>query len=280
MGWQPVGKNGHELHDNEAGEINALSEVSPATGDYVLGEDASDSFNKVKFPTSSFGGGGGGDGVVPTVSVVGRLYEASSADTEDDEYRDASPAGTTVTVSGAQTITVARDRLSVLVTSDMADSDINCQLIARTMSVGDIIETAWTGMSETEDTGSGFMFAGPLLTDGTTSGSNAAIALGRLRDEARGVMQIDMRGGTLTSISGTTSSFRSMKTISHLVYQRIEYEASNTFRGYISPDGISWIDIGSITTTFTPTHFGVGWSTWNDTMLVDRVASFEYVRVK
>jgi hypothetical protein len=62
MGWKPIGTDEDAIHDNVAGEIDALSEVTPVAGDWVIGEDTSDGDSKVKFNTSHFLGGGGGGG--------------------------------------------------------------------------------------------------------------------------------------------------------------------------------------------------------------------------
>lgn len=46
------------FHDNEAGEIASLTSVTPASGDYILIEDVSDSNNKKKVTFGDFGSGG------------------------------------------------------------------------------------------------------------------------------------------------------------------------------------------------------------------------------
>jgi hypothetical protein len=58
---------------------------------------------------------------------------------------------------------------------------------------------------------------------------------------------------------------------------RWKYEGSNTFRGYVSPDGISWIDItGSTSYTLTPTHIGFSMSTWGSSS--SYAMSLAYIR--
>ena len=59
MGWIPkAGSDSDAIHDNVAGEINALTSVTPASGDFVLIEDASDSYEKKKVDVDDLGGGG------------------------------------------------------------------------------------------------------------------------------------------------------------------------------------------------------------------------------
>lgn len=51
--------DGNAVHVNTAGEINALTAVTPAATDVLIIEDASDSFNKKKISYSDITGGGG-----------------------------------------------------------------------------------------------------------------------------------------------------------------------------------------------------------------------------
>lgn len=63
--WTPsvTGTDADAIHDNVAGEINALTEkVAPVAGDFIIGEDSADSFNKKKFDIGNLPGGGGGSG--------------------------------------------------------------------------------------------------------------------------------------------------------------------------------------------------------------------------
>ena len=55
----PTGSDTDAIHDNVAGEINAIASemTSPASTDVIIIEDASDSFNKKKLAVSNFPGG-------------------------------------------------------------------------------------------------------------------------------------------------------------------------------------------------------------------------------
>lgn len=59
------------IHDNVAGEIAALTEVTPASGDWVLIEDVSDSNNKKKVQAGNLGGGGGGGRTLIDEQILG-----------------------------------------------------------------------------------------------------------------------------------------------------------------------------------------------------------------
>ncbi len=61
IGTLPTGLDADAIHDNVAGEINAISvKGTPVNGDLVVIEDSADSFNKKKATLSSLPGGGGG----------------------------------------------------------------------------------------------------------------------------------------------------------------------------------------------------------------------------
>lgn len=57
MGWKSTGGGGTDadaIHDNVAGEIDAITEATPLSGDWVLFEDTSDGDNKKKADAGDF----------------------------------------------------------------------------------------------------------------------------------------------------------------------------------------------------------------------------------
>ncbi len=64
IGNLPTGDDSNAIHDDEAGEINALTGVTAASNDVVIIEDYGDSFNKKKVTAQSIAdlGAGGADG--------------------------------------------------------------------------------------------------------------------------------------------------------------------------------------------------------------------------
>ena len=52
-----AGSDTTAIHDNVAGEIDAITEATPESGDWLVGEDTSDGDNKKKFNANSFLGG-------------------------------------------------------------------------------------------------------------------------------------------------------------------------------------------------------------------------------
>jgi len=77
MGWVPTtgaGTDTDAIHDNVAAEIDALTEVTPISGDWLIIEDTSDSDNKKKVDASNFLSGSS------PVTTKGDLYGYSTVD--------------------------------------------------------------------------------------------------------------------------------------------------------------------------------------------------------
>lgn len=61
------------------------------------------------------------------------------------------------------------------------------------------------------------------------------------------------------------------------MFVRWKYEGSNSFRGYLSCDGVTWQDVtGATSYTLTPTHIGWSMSTWGASNVY--VMSLAYIR--
>lgn len=205
--------------------------------------------------------------------------ETSHAD--DDFFDDGSLSGdwTTLTTSGSQTITEQYDRLSVEITGTIATSDFNAILRGISPTVGDVIETriANTMVSEAQD----FLFAGLCFSDGVLSSSTVAMftAFHRIDVVERHGWWLSTRDGTFTAASADTSGAdEAIIQPTTDLYMRLEYDAANTFKAFVSPDGITWINPGtSFTTSFTPTHAGLVWSNWGHSADLT-VVTFDYFR--
>ncbi|MHC4575104.1 MAG: hypothetical protein ACYS76_13395 [Planctomycetota bacterium] len=90
------------IHDNVAGEINAITAATPTSGDKFIFEDASDGFAKKEADFDDLGGGGGG---------VAVDYAC---------YQDQQPTSTAGGTAGANT-----DQTRVLNTTEVAPSGSN-----------------------------------------------------------------------------------------------------------------------------------------------------------
>lgn len=285
MGWIPDSLDDPDaIHDNVAGEINAVTEkATPVDNDLVIIEDSADSFNKksAKLGNLPGGGGGGGSSAPEWLDYLNARQGDETAHADDDFFTDATKTGLTeTTVSGTAVWTELRDRLSVGF-DNQTSGDVAVALKALTPSAAPVtIETALSIFGISED----FVSVGICFTDGTTATDN--IALARY-----------VNGGTANAelyraSAGTLTSFTSSVNISlpgvlmmkpapmAFLYFRLIWTAANSFAVNMSHDGVTWHAFDSTNTfskTMTPTHFGPIVSTNGGSRV--KSAAFEYLRV-
>jgi hypothetical protein len=203
----------------------------------------------------------------------------------DDFFDGASldSAWTGLTVTGSQTITQKYGKLSVEIDGTIAVSDFNALLKSVTPSFGDVIEARIGPVmsSEVND----FIFPGIVFSDGTTASSNIAIFGAFKRFIAGDSTEnwgwwLSTRDGTFTAANADTAGADdAILAPPDAIYLRLEYDATNSYKAFVSPDGVSWIQVGAAFTTpaFTPTHVGLCWSNWGQTADLT-VVSFDYFR--
>lgn len=185
-----------------------------------------------------------------------------------DVYWSGSDAAamTTVTVTGAQTISERVGRLGVAF-SGQTSGDANCLLKAHSFSIGDSFAVPITLLANTATN----VYGGLIFTDGTTSTSNGVSAhLSWVA--ATGTITLYTRAGTLTAFT-TLSTSRAVKPMGH-IWVRLTYVSANTWGKQVSADGLTWSTMGiaDMASTLTPTHVGVTWST--DGSATEGAASF------
>lgn len=283
MGWLPE-KDVDAIHDNEAGEISAITEkVTPIDDDLVIIEDSADSNSKKSAKLGNLpGGGGGGGGNTPEWLEYFNVRQGDeTAHGDDDFFTDASKTGITeTTVSGTATWTELRDRLSVKY-DGQSSGDVAVALKSLTPNSAPVtIETAFSMFGTRED----FASVGICFTDGTTASDN--IALFRFTEGGTGdTDRFRVSAGTLTSFFGdvnnTVPNRNIMETVPMpFVYVRLVWTGSNAFAVSLSGDGVTWHANDATATfakTMTPTHFGPIVSTNSGTVV--KSAAFEYLRV-
>ena len=198
----------------------------------------------------------------------GRLSD-DTAHADDDEFDGTSLDGawTKVEPTGTLTETVNRGVLSMKFVSQSA-SDVS-GIVRSITGLGSnyVIETAVRVYGDTSE----WLMRGPLFSDGTTTTSAVIIQL--LHNTTQ-----DLRSGTFTNVnldSGSPGTFQSTETPG-LLYMRLEWDTSLGVRQSFSPDGVSWFDGAYVTAPFTPTHAGLGWTTWGSS--VERIAAHDYFR--
>jgi hypothetical protein len=214
------------------------------------------------------GGGGGGTtwlDPVPSGNAPGA--------TLDDEFDDDSIDGvwTQVTVTGTATWTESKDVLSCLFGNQTASDLAVILKPIGALTTGDYIETALRAMMPVEN----FTLVGICMTDGTDATSNVVLA------ETQSNNSFQFQYGTLTNVStGIGANAGNFETVMGWMFIRLTYVSANTWRAEFSPDGVSWAGMGFSDggPTMTPTHIGLLVSSWGDTSVEKRVATFEYFR--
>src|SRR5690606_15106891 len=75
-------------------------------------------------------------------------------------------------------------------------------------------------------------------------------------------IRVYTRSGTLTAMSTTSAAYNWRELSVPWIWVRLTYQAADTWRKEISPDGISWTTVGisDMSKTMTPTHVGACWS--------------------
>lgn len=175
-------------------------------------------------------------------------------------------AMTEVTVTGAQTISERVGRLGVAF-SNQTSGDTSALLKAHTFSVGDSFAVPIRLLANNATN----VYGGIIFTDGTTSTSNGVSAhLSWVAGE--NTIRLYTRAGTLTAFT-TVSTVRNLKPASP-VWVRLTYVAANTWGKQVSVDGLTWSTMGiaDLSSTMTPTHVGLAWST--DGSATEGAASF------
>jgi len=275
MGWVPVpGADADAIHDNVAAEIDALTAVTPVAGDWLIGEDTSDSDNKKKFDATHFLGGGD---IPEWIEYLAARQSDETAHADDDLFTsDSSADYTTQTVSGSAAWTISRGLLSVKFNSQTA-GDLSAYLKAITSASAPITIEArmksWTDHTASYDYDMGIIF-----TSGTaTSSFLYGFSYKTQNDATPQLLSVD---GTLTAL--TTKRVGSSSNVPiHTggLYMRVTWVTANTWAVSWSPDGVSYTDYGMAddTSSYTPTHFGFYVTSGGGT--VPTVTAFDYLRV-
>ncbi len=178
---------------------------------------------------------------------------------DDDEFDDGvlDAAWTTVTVSGSQTLTEARGVLSIKATGTITSTHCNALLKPYAIQTGEAVEVAFKAVCFT----SHGIYFGPLITNGTSAGSNMAWAP-YFRQTTDPLSYMYKPSGTaLLNATGVTADGNSFNLTRDKLYVRLIYVSANTWQNSFSMDGVSWYDqTSTFTQTFTPSHIGIGWT--------------------
>lgn len=200
------------------------------------------------------------------------LYQPFTVGANDDEFDDGSFSGWTAVNSGSHnpTITEANDVVSMSHPGGDAAAETHGYVKTVTINTGNYVECWVRGNGLRQS----FNVFGCVMADGTTyNGSNTQVFWWLSPSQTL----YNMEGHTKWNTAGTSSTFTNDLYPYVGVGLRLVYKAANTFTGWVSPDGVSWINItGDVARTLTPTVAGFFISTWGGAQ--PYVFTFHYVR--
>lgn len=252
------------------GAGGSVESIVAGTG---ISVDDTDPANPVVSATGGGGGGGGGTG-------YDRRWNVGPGETSVDEFNDSSLAAAWTRVDGtgavAGNLTWAEGADSLSVRSTGGDSASAAHGLVRPLTgaggplaVGDGFVTAVTNAGSTNS----YSIFGIALTDGNTHGSgNQMWASADFSAPNFGLRR-------MTNWTSQASSGGSASTWPHrgLIYLRLAWVASTSWRMDTSNDGVQWLSVGAaLTFAFTPTHVGFMDSSWGGTH--SRITSYEFLR--
>lgn len=215
------------------------------------------------------GGGGGNGGGLDAISSE---YPPFTPAGIDDEFDNGAFSGWTAVNSGSNvpTVTEANNVCSLSLPGGHAAEELAAYMKSATIGAGDYVEASFRGQGR----GQNFNMAGLVMADGATYGAGAQVIWAWDVNENLWAMfdYADYNNATLDIAVGAQAFGWGGDMLMRLVF-----EGSGNFSGWISPDGVSWINVtGTRNPAITPTHVGFFVSTWSGTLPF--VWSFRYLR--
>lgn len=211
-------------------------------------------------------GGGGGGGWADTIVAPATPHA------DNDEFNDGAIAAAWATIdtgAGVATWTERGDVLSVLNPGGDAAHNMHARVKPlAALAVGDYIETA----IRLAAVAGNYPTLGLIFGDGATAGAGAQAAL---MYQNGAIQMASVTGYNAVTHTGATATPGPVRVMPWL-YLRWIYQGANTWRSQWSPDGVTWLTVGDIARTLTPTHGGIysqGW-TFGPTF----VGTFDYFR--
>ncbi len=213
-----------------------------------------------------------GGGTVPQwVEYLAERQTGETSHSDDDFFDDATKTGITeTTASGTCTWT---EKYDILSGAADAQGNYDWAVALKSLTPSSAPVTIETCMSVGMSSGN-YGACGLVFTDGTATSST----MGGVLFVNNGSLAVTIGGLTVTN-----SDWAAHKNLNAraggLMYLRLIWVSSNTFRWAFSPDGVSWTDFDDAdqSWTMTPTHFGPAISTYGQSDT--HVVGYHYLRV-
>lgn len=191
-------------------------------------------------------------------------YPAFTAAGIDDEFDDASFTGWTAVNSGLHnpTITELNDVLALVLPGSDAAAELHAYVKApAAIAANDYVEIGFRGMGRPQN----YNICGVLMADGNTYGAGNQVCWYYSVNEASPWYRISF---TNYNTAGAFANFaRQTVAPTSDMYLRLKYEGSNNWSGWVSCDGVGWLNVtGTFARTLTPTHLGFFVTTWGGTL--------------
>lgn len=197
-------------------------------------------------------------GSVAGLDPISSVYPKFTVTAPDDEFDGPSFTGWTSVTSGSPTLalTQANNVLSIAHPGGDGSGQLHAWAKAPTIVTNSYVEAGFRGWGSQQN----FNLCGVFFSDGVTYGSgNQAVWYMSFNQNA---MSIAGWSGFSSQSSVANHGFQTPFFGSDL-FMRLQYTGTNTFHGFASVDGISFIDFtGPTTETVTPTHAGIFVSTY------------------
>jgi hypothetical protein len=191
----------------------------------------------------------------------------------DDEFDDNNFSGWTLVDDGTHqpTVTEKNDVASILLPGSDTSAHLHAYMKSTAVSTNDYIEMCFRAFGIYHN----FPIVGLVFADGTTynAGNQAVFYL----SYSEGLVNI--LPYTNYNTKGTSTTFAmgdSRNGAWGVFFMRLKYNGSNSWTGLLSPDGISFLTIGTVTATCTPSAVGFAVTTSGSTS--PYMWSFEYFR--
>lgn len=199
----------------------------------------------------------------------------SAAHVLDDEFNDGvlDPAWTVVSPSGTLTVAEGADCLSAKYAGQ--GNGLHCGIVKPmgSFAIGNYVQASFRTLARQN-----YGMAGIILTNGTAAGSLNVWGMTYHYISGIPLFQVVNYTGAFNVAKASPSSAAAAPP-NGPIHIRVTWVGTNTWRTEWSIDGVSWSTFGFADFVFamTPTHIGLGFSTWTGT--VDSLTSVDYFRV-